>query len=283
MESLVDDISTTLLHGKQIADADAERFGRDLASIISSRLAPREENPTLRMSNLGSPCSRKLWYSVNQSDRREALSASTRLKFLYGDILESLVLFLARISGHDVKGEQDELEIEGIKGHRDAVIDGVTVDVKSASSYSFLKFREGLDDHNDSFGYRDQLGSYVFAGREHQVESHPTRGAFLAVDKQLGHLTLDEHEFEKDYVEHVRKKKAVVEAPNPPPRAFFDEPDGKSGNRKLGVQCGYCEFKRTCYPNLRSFAYSNGPRHLTKVVREPDVPEIGVDDTADGT
>jgi hypothetical protein len=226
------------------------------------------------MSNLGSPCERKLWYHVNKPSERETFSAATRLKFLYGDLLECVILFLARVSGHKVEGEQDELEIEGIKGHRDAVIDGVTVDVKSASSYSFNKFVEGLDATNDAFGYVDQLGSYVHAGKENPVESDPKVGAFLAVDKQLGKMTLDVHTYEKDYVEAAQRKKEMVTKPEPPPRAFFDEPDGKSGNRKLGTNCSYCDFKRTCYPNLRGFAYASGPRYLTKVVKLPDVPEL---------
>lgn len=59
-----------------------------------------------------------------------------------------------------------------------------------------------------------------------------------------------------------------------PERAFQPEPDGKSGNMKLGLQCSYCNMKHACYPNLRTFIYSNGPRYLTTVVKTPDVPEV---------
>ena len=41
-----------------------------------------------------------------------------------------------------LKGEQGEVEIEGIKGHRDAIIDGAIGDVKSASAFSYKKFEE---------------------------------------------------------------------------------------------------------------------------------------------
>jgi len=47
-----------------------------------------------------------------------------------------------------------------------------------------------------------------------------------------------------------------------------------SPNMKLPMMCSYCDFKKTCWPNLRSFAYSGGPVHLVDVVNEPDVPEI---------
>ena len=56
-----------------------------------------------------------------------------------------------------------------------------------------------------------------------------------------------------------------------PNRAFSDVPDGKSGNMKLGTQCSYCEFKKVCWPDLKTYIYSSGPRYLTKVVREPKV------------
>ena len=58
-----------------------------------------------------------------------------------------------------------------------------------------------------------------------------------------------------------------------PERCYPDIPDGKSGNMKLSVPCSYCSFKEHCWPELRTFIYSNGPRYLTKVVRTPDVYE----------
>jgi hypothetical protein len=43
---------------------------------------------------------------------------------------------------------------------------------------------------------------------------------------------------------------------------------------KLGTGCSYCAFKKHCWPGLRGFAYSGGPRYLTNVVKTPDVPEF---------
>jgi len=118
------------------------------------------------MSSIGQPCERKLWYSINEPMEAEGLSGETRFKFLYGHILEELLLFLAGVAGHDVVGRQDTQEIEGVEGHRDAVIDGVVVDAKSASTYSYKKFEEGKLTENDPFGYVDQLQSYLYAGQD---------------------------------------------------------------------------------------------------------------------
>lgn len=226
------------------------------------------------MSNVGTPCERKLWYSVNQPEKGEELPPSAKLKFLYGDCIELLLLFLAEASGHEVEGTQDEQEIEGIKGHRDAVIDGTIIDVKSASTFSFKKFEEGTLAQNDSFGYIDQLQSYLYAGQTDDKVTDKDRAGFLVADKTLGHICLDLHERKNiPYDKIYNHKKSVVNSDRLPDRGFDSEADGASGNRKLGINCSYCDFKAECWPSLRTFIYSNGPRFLTEVAREPNVPE----------
>ena len=81
-------------------------------------------------------------------------------------MIEELALTVAMAAGHDVKGQQGKLNVHGIKGHRDAVIDGMTVDVKSASPYAFKKFKDGTLRDDDPFGYISQLSSYVYAGKD---------------------------------------------------------------------------------------------------------------------
>lgn len=228
----------------------------------------------MRLSNIGSPCERKLWYSINTPELGEELRPEAKIKFLFGDILELLLLFLAREAGHKVEGEQDELKHHGVTGHRDCIIDGRIVDCKSASSYSFKKFESnGLRDA-DPFGYLAQLGSYLDASRDDERVTDKENGSFLVIDKTLGKICLDTYKLDPVSEEFVKKKKDVVNSNLPPKRGFKDEPEGKSGNRKLGVNCSYCEFKSACFPNLRSFAYSYGPVHLTWVEKEPKVPEI---------
>jgi hypothetical protein len=93
----------------------------------------------LRLSAIGKP-DRQLWYDVNTETTEEKLPPSTRIKFLYGYILEELLLLCASIAGHTVEDQQKEVTVEGVLGHQDAVIDGVLVDCKSASGFSFKKF-----------------------------------------------------------------------------------------------------------------------------------------------
>ena len=260
IDTLVEDIGKVLENGSDVSDDFVRDMATSFARLIKNRLSTERGEPSLRMSNIGSPCNRKLWYTMNAKGEREKLDASTKFKFLFGDIIEEVVLFLAKVAGHKVEGEQGVLEIEGIKGHRDAVIDGVVVDVKSASSFSFNKFKNHTLSENDAFGYEDQLQSYMYASKNDPLVIDKTRGAFLAVDKQLGHMVLDVHE-KKDfpYDELYKFKKSMVKREDPPEKSFHLIPEGKSGNMKLGVNCSYCEFKKLCYPNIRTFLYSNKP------------------------
>lgn len=246
--------------------------------LLDQRLGEREERQrgTLRMSNLGTPCARSLWYKINEPDGGEDLRGATLLKFLYGDLLEQLLISLAIASGHEVLGCQDTVSISGIIGHRDCVIDGMVVDIKSASSRAFAKFKEHKLESDDPFGYLSQLSSYVYAAKDDPLVTNKTHGAFLAINKENGEIVLDVYDLssfisrKEEEVEHLKR---MVASPVPPDRSFDAVPDGKSGNMKLSTNCSYCDRKFKCWPEVRTFIYSTGPRYLTRVAREPDVPE----------
>lgn len=276
LKHLVDDIYGMVDKGVDtISDEVIESFVKDVTHAVRRQLenSYREERRTLRMSNLGYR-DRKLWYEVNGCDSKEELDAPTRIKFLFGDLVESLILLLVKQAGYEVTSEQKEVNIDGIKGHMDCVINGVPVDVKSASSFSFKKFKEG-DLGDDLFGYMEQISAYMTA-------EETDEGAFLVMDKQLGNLTLmpvDSMD-KRDTKTRITHLKEVTTQEEPPERCFEAVPDGKSGNMKLDTGCSYCSFKETCWADsndgegLRLFLYSNGPRWLTHVEREPDVFEV---------
>lgn len=275
IQTLVKDIYALFTEPHEFDEGNVDKFAHRLATHIKNRISDEKGKPALRMSNLGTPCDRKLWYSVNKSEAAEPLRPEVRFKFLYGDILEELVLFLAAEAGHSVEGAQDQMDINGVKGHRDAVVDGMVVDVKSASSFSFKKFSEHLTKDQDAFGYLDQLGAYLYASKDDPIVKDKNKAAFIAVDKTLGHIVVDvQPNTGKDYAKLVEQKRAILEAKEPPPRAYADEEDGKSGNRKLSTACSYCPFKKECWPKTRTFLYSTGPRFLTVVKNEPKVMEL---------
>jgi hypothetical protein len=276
--TLVEDIYKVLSEGKEVSEAEADDFGREISTLIKDRLEERTKPArdfTLRMSNIGKGA-RQLWYD-KRFGKEEELPPHTIFKFIYGDIIEALLLFLARVSGHAVSSRQAEVNVDGVKGHIDADIDGVTVDAKSASTHAFRKFADGSLVDNDAFGYVEQLAGYC--------EGRGTDGAFLAADKQNGHIaylpfTQEELKATVNVQERIKYIKDAVESEVEPERCYEDEEEGKSGNRALGVNCSYCSHKFRCWADsnggigLRTFLYSSGPKYLTKVVREPNVKEV---------
>jgi hypothetical protein len=279
VHNLVEDIYNTV-STKQIpegvdAEAEIERFGESMKDLMRIQFSEYErDRRALRLSAVGQPA-RKLWHRLKGTPQEKILP-HTYVKFLYGHVIEEMLVFLARLSGHEVTDQQKQCEVEGITGHMDCRIDGVLTDVKSASSRSFKKFKDGSLVFDDPFGYVAQIKAYA-------ASEGDTRYGWLAMDKQNGHLTYLLYDEEApsspdlikyDIKEKIRSVKKLEGRSTPPSLCHETLEDGKSGNRRLAAGCSYCEYKQSCYPTLRAFAYSGGPRFLTEVVREPNVPEI---------
>ncbi len=303
IETLIEDIHKVFTEDHKVDPKNLETLGENLKRVIRTSLeevrASRE--PTLRMSIIGKP-DRQLWFEMNQ-EKKEPLKAielgdvdvfrgdpSVYLKFLFGDILEQLLLFLCVEAGHKVEHIQEPLELNGIKGTTDCTIDGIPFDVKSASTYSFKEKFMGAgllrdsEASSDPFGYRGQLAAY----REALLKEHkgkgidPQRAGWLSIDKQHGTLnvlladSMDLPNASKR-IEHL---KGVLSLKVPPEaKCYEDEPKGSKGNRVLARNCTYCPFKEVCWKDsnsgkgLKSFRYSDGLVYFTKVVVEPKVKE----------
>lgn len=272
IDTLVDDIYH-VIQTKEVPegvdlDACIEAFGENVKKLMHTLFSEKrkQDNRTLRMSNIGRD-DRYLWHVAKGSPKEELLP-HTHLKFMYGHLIEELLLFLTRTSGHTVTDEQKFCEVEGIKGSQDCRIDGVITDIKSASVYGFKKFKEGTLEFDDPFGYIDQIRGYAKA-------QGATEGGWLAMEKQNGHLTYLKMDLTTNNIDkRINKLKDIIASDQIPPVCEEPVPDGKSGNMKLPVKCSYCPYKKSCYPEMRTFLYSSGPRHLVKVVNEPKVTEI---------
>ena len=276
LDTLVDDIyglfDPNIDH--EASEELLNEFTENLKQLLRTRLraSPRRSGGGIRFSSLGKP-DRQIYFGHHPDpSSEEPLLPKTYLKFLYGDVIEQLYLYLAKEAGHSVTHEQAEVEVNGVLGHIDAIIDGTVVDLKSASSYGYKKFEEGTVEQDDPFGYVAQLAGYA------SVLTPGKDAAWWAVDKSSGDhcisplkATVIKHHEPEPRIEHLKK---VVASDTPPPLCYEPVPDGKSGNMKLPTPCSYCKHKFRCHPDARLFIYSSGPRYLTTVVREPDVPEV---------
>lgn len=263
----------------EVSEENVQSAGELFKQLLRTRLTKREAKSgegVLRFSSLGKK-DRQLWYQANKPETAEKMHGKQQFKFLYGDVIEVLLLFLTKEAGHTVTHEQHEVSADGVKGHMDAVIDGVPADCKSASSFSFQKFKDGSFKMEDPFGYIPQLSGYANALGEEE------RAGFLVADKVHGDITfaeIDEYDIKGNKPEpRIKHLREVIAKDTPPERCYDAVPEGKSGNMKLGIGCSYCSFKDECWKDanngqgLRKFFYSRGPVWLTAVAKEPKVDE----------
>jgi len=279
IDTLIDDIESVIYGLGGWTRSIALNLGQNIGISASKRFSkPQEPRGYLSLSAVGTPCKRKLWYKVNQPAIGEPLSADLLLRFFYGDMIEELILAMVRASGHKLEGSQDRLDVYGIRGHRDCIIDGMTVDVKSCSPSAFKKFKKGTLRDDDTFGYISQLSSYVYAGKDDPLVTNKTHGAFLAVDKVSGEICLDVYDFTEDLETKEAEMLAAKElvAGDMPKDVIPPVPQSTtSPNTKLASNCRFCEFKKVCWPNLRIFEYAEGRlEYLVHVEKEPKVKEI---------
>ena len=155
LNTLIEDIYSTIsciADGKDldIPETLAADFGDRMAEALLHWAKPKKQTKGLRMSNIGKPA-RQLWYEHRDNNNENKISPDTLIKFLYGHLLEEVLLLLVKLSGHEVTDEQKEVEVDGIVGHIDCKIDGEVIDVKTSSGRAFNKFTTGSLAENDPF------------------------------------------------------------------------------------------------------------------------------------
>lgn len=270
IDSLVPDIQA-LFNGHTIDELVADKFGAGLSDLLQKRFKEygEDKDGSLRLSSVGRPL-RQLWYESRKAPK-ELLDAEAKVKFLYGDIIETLFILLAERAGHAVTDLQKEIEVDGVPGHIDCLIDGVLVDVKSASTFSYNKFVNGELYKDDPFGYVGQLAGYKDAiGVE--------RAGWLVIDKTHGKFQFVPLKADYNIRERIKTVRSGLQSDSEPDFCY-DEiavgKDDKSGNRILPVGCSYCGFKFHCRRDsndgqgLQIRFYSTGPKFFTKIVKEP--------------
>jgi len=182
IKQLISDIST----GKpaNMTEENLNVFLNNIKEAIlawnTSQVKAEKYEGKLRMSSIGKPA-RQLWYDKHSPKDRKDEDTGLNLKFLYGHIIEHLLLYLTELAGHKVEDRQMKVKVDDVKGHIDAKVDGEICDVKSASPFSFKKFKNGEIVNDDPFGYHAQLSGY-------ETANGTNKGGFLVADKSSGDI-----------------------------------------------------------------------------------------------
>jgi len=246
-----------------------EQVGNDVKDALRKQFGGgvKRGDFRLRMSNLGRPTC-QLWFEKNKPETASAKPNNFMMNMMLGDIVEAV--FKGLLRGAGVKYEEPEhvtLEVGDTKvsGTYDLVIDGAVDDVKSASGWSYdNKFIDFYTvQMSDPFGYVAQLIGYAKAAKKKV-------GGWWVVNKANGkfkYVSAKESNVE-DTMITIQKTINKVKT-NKFERCYEDSAEtwrGKpTGNRRLGITCGFCDYKHACWENLKE---------LPSVMSKAKIPPI---------
>jgi hypothetical protein len=268
IDTLVPDIYNVFTenHPKVLLEEDLKKMGEQVANAVKRSIEEVREPFRLRPSNLGTP-DRQLYFQSRDPQFND-ISAKQRIRFLLGHILEPVLIYLVKESGHDVTEEQLRREKGGIFGSQDCRIDDNMVDVKTSSSYGFSKFEKNKVVAEDAWGYPHQIDFY------RRPEDRFVY--WLAIDKQHGTLALARESMMKlpNAEARIEELKEVIAGDDVPEPCYPPEEPLANGNVPLPKPCSWCKYKGKCYESLRSFKYSNGVQHFSHIEKAPRVEEV---------
>ena len=210
----------------KISDKLVEEFGEACKSALRKQFSEerrREFKP--RMSNIGRPLCQLQMEAKNV--KGEGQPYNVKMRNTFGDLIEALAVFVLKSAGVDIEDEQKNVKYKfngsSIEGRLDVKIDKKVWDIKSASPYSFEK----------KFG--------TAGGFEEVVKDEWTVCKTPLVDDQYRVKAL------QDAKENLK----ALETKVPFKRCFNDIEETyrtkKTGNRTLGMICGFCPYKLPCW------------------------------------
>lgn len=240
-----------------------EEFKEMCGSAIERQFARKPEY-RVRMSGVGKPlCQQKM--SIRE-DREEEVDYTLVMKFLFGDLIEAVAVTVLKASGVEIQGEQESvsLDIGGttLRGTYDVKIDNKIYDIKSAAPGSFsMKFAANRGYNNIK---KDDVFGYVPQGYLYSEAAGTSFGGWIAINKATGEWAVCEAPLVQDEdrekaltladnnIKEVLNNPTIDKCFTDSIETYKDKATGtvkKTGNRLMDRTCGYCGFKKYCWPD----------------------------------
>ena len=241
----------------KISDKLVEEFGEACKSALRKQFSEeRRKEFKPRMSNIGRPlCQLQM---EAQNVKGEGQPYNVKMRNTFGDLIEALAVFVLKSAGVDIEDEQKNVKYKfngsSIEGRLDVKIDKKVWDIKSASPYSFEKkfgtaggFEEVVKD--DAFGYVSQ--GYLYS----ESEKLPF-GGWIVINKSTGEWVvcktpLIDDQYRVKALQDAKENLKALKDKVPFKRCFNDIEETyrtkKTGNRTLGMICGFCPYKLPCW------------------------------------
>jgi hypothetical protein len=255
-------LSKVSKEGVELDPKLVDEFKEACVASIHKQFNPSSDEWRPRMSSLGRPlCQQKM----ERDGVEKAIEYNAILRFIFGDLVEAISILILKAAGVNVEEEQKRVKLKlgknEVNGTLDIIIDDKVWDIKSASPYAFdHKFGEmgGYKKikSDDAFGYITQ--GYLYSesvGKEF--------GGWIVINKASGEWTVCEapivqDEDKKEFLQLARKNLNALVSGEKFKRCFSDtaetykdeyKQEKKTGNRLLPSICGFCDFKRKCWPD----------------------------------
>ena len=247
-------LQNVMLGKASMDEAITDLIAKDVKEAVSRQFSGEKRKFKLRMSNIGrKKC--QLWFEKNSPESRLADSPYFVINMILGDIVEAVFKGLLRASKVDFEdSEHVELETKHkkVEGTYDLVLNGKVDDVKSTSPWAYEnKFTDFATlQSKDSFGYVAQLVGYA------KAKGVPV-GGWWAINKANGSFKyvsangVDmESEYKKieDTISYVENDEPFERCYEPVEETYYGKP---SGNKKLGIECSFCNYREACWDNLQ--------------------------------
>ena len=243
----------------KIPDEIQKEFAKDCLSAVQKQFTDKRESEfRIRMANIGRPLCQLQMEKKYATDSTVgyADNYNTKLRNLYGDIIEAVVVMLLRVVKVNIQGVQGKVKLKtkyfDIKGTYDIIIDDKVYDIKSASSFSFRnKFGQGFQSiaNDDVFGYLPQ--GYLYA-----QSLKKNFGGWIVINKETGEMLITEppqedYKFKREALKRANTNIKALMKDEPFERQFElkNEKFGRNetGNKVLGTVCSYCQYKHKCW------------------------------------
>ena len=263
--TLIENFLYDAMRGKSKLSPDIINEFKEACGRALEKQFNEEVKWRIRMSGLGKPmCQQQL----EKKGKEKEVQYNTVIKFLMGDLLEAVAIAVMKGAGIDIEKIQEpvKLKVGGIElgGTYDVKIDGKVWDIKSASPASFIsKFGEfgsyNKIKNDDPFGY-------VMQGHLYGEADNAPFGGWIAVNKVTGEFAVceapeNQEEDRKDVLRTASKNIKVLQSNSKFKKLFHEIPEtyvpksGKqkgtrieTGNTVLESICGYCGFRKHCWP-----------------------------------
>jgi len=240
-------------------------FGLSCKDALSKQFTSEPREFRIRMSQIGKPICQQI---LEKQGYKEDRDYNAIFRFLYGDITESIIMFILEEAGINVINSQEEVSLTLgdtiVKGTLDVIIQDElgtkkVWDIKSSSEWAFKYKYTGLGGY-DRIKEDDPFG-YIMQGHLYAEAKNMPFGGWIVVNKSSGEIAVVEAPEwqEEDRKECLKRAAENIKILNNPKTKFkvpfkaewetyrVNGELQKTGNKVVPKLCSMCGFKYHCW------------------------------------